>query len=104
MSDDESTDSGSEYVPGDSDDSDESCDSDYEYDSDDIPDDAEPVVDQGWRFVGDPFTDARPDPVPLFAGAIDDADPAILSTTTVPSFTSPKDALMHFFDNNSIGD
>ena len=86
MSDQVSTDSDSEYVPGvgDSDDS----DSDYEYDSDDnIPDDVEPVVDQGWRFMGDPFSDARPDPLPLFAGTTDDADPAILSTTTVPSFT-----------------
>ena len=48
MSDQESTDSDSEYVPrlGDGDDSDESCDSDCEYDSDDdIPDDVEPVVD-----------------------------------------------------------
>ena len=105
MSDQVSTDSDSEYVPGlgDSDHSDESCGSDCEYDSDDdIPDDVEPVVDQGWRFVGDPFTDARPDPVPLFTGAIDDADPAILSTTIVPSFTSPKDAFMHIFDNNVV--
>ena len=50
MSDQASTDSDSEYVPGlgDSDDSDESWDSDCEYDSDDdIPDDVEPVVDQG---------------------------------------------------------
>lgn len=95
MSDQVSTDSDSEYVLGleDSDSSDESCDSDCEYDSDDdIPNDVEPVVDQGWRFMGGPFSDARPNLLPLFFGAIDDADPAILSTTTLPSSMLPKDA------------
>lgn len=52
--------------------------------------------------MGHHFSDARPDQLPLFTGAADDADPTILSTTTVPSFTSSKDAFMHIFDNNVV--
>ena len=105
MSDQVSTDSDTEYVPGlgDSDDSDESSESDCEYDSDDdIPDEVGPVIDEGWVFMGDPFSDKRPDALPCFTCAVGDADPAIVSTTTVPSFTSPKDAFMHIFDNTVV--
>ena len=105
MSDEALSDSDSEYLPGlgDSGDSDESCDSDCEYISDDdILDDVEAVVDKGWRFMSDTFSDARPHQLPLFVGAADDADPAILSTTTVLSFTSPKDAFMLIFDSNVV--
>lgn len=107
MSDQASSDSDTEYVPGMvcSDDSDDSCDDDCEYDSDDHDTsdvEPEPVVDHGWRFMADPFSDSRPDALPLFAGTVDDANPAILSTTTVPSFTSPKDAFMHIFDNDVV--
>ncbi|MPC73708.1 hypothetical protein E2C01_068045 [Portunus trituberculatus] len=100
---DQASDSDPEYVPGDSEDSDDSCASDCDYDTnDDIGNDVEPVVDQGWRFMGDPFSDTRPDPLPLFHGVMDDADLAMPSTTTVPSFTSPKDAFIHIFDNNVV--
>lgn len=107
MSDQASSDSDTEYVPGMvcSDDSDDSCDDDCEYDSDDHDTsdvEPEPVLDHGWRFMADPFSDSRPDALPLFAGTVDDANPAILSTTTVPSFTSPKDAFMHIFDNDVV--
>lgn len=86
-----SSDSDTEYVPGMvcSDNSDDSCDDDCEYESDDdTADVVEPVVDQGWMFMSDPFSDSRPDPLPQFGGDnVDAANPAILSITTVPSFT-----------------
>ena len=93
------------WYPGveDTHESDESCASEFEFVSDDdISDVEEPVVDSGWRFMSDPFSDARSEVPPLFVGTRDDADPAILSTTTVPSFTSPKDAFMHIFNNDVV--
>ena len=95
------SDSDLEYVPGlgDNDDSDEI--DDCEYDSDDnLAGDVEPVTDQGWRFMGDPFSDSCPELLTLFVAAAGDADPAIVYTPTVPSFSSPKDAFMHIFDSD----
>ena len=67
--------SGSEYLPSSSEgeDSDESYmsgESDLDDDSEgELFEDNEPVVDDGWEFMSDPFIDTCPDPVPLFDDA-----------------------------------
>ena len=64
MSDISGSESGSEYLPGASEeeDSDDSDFSDIEFDSDEeFSDEPEPLVEDGWRFMSDPFSDARPD-------------------------------------------
>ena len=41
------------------------CDSDSE---DDIDEGVEPIVNEGWIYLSDPFSDSWPTPWPLFAG------------------------------------
>lgn len=62
-----STESDQDYVPGEeeSDDGVMSCDSDVSYDSDnEIPDEVEPVVDEGWQYLADKFKDNLPEMPP----------------------------------------
>ena len=98
-------DSDLDYDPavGDSDGS--ACDSDTSLSSEsdeDYDEPIEPIVDAGWVYLTNPFEDTRPDARPLFAGSFDDADPANLTTDIYPSFSSPKDAFMHHFDNDVV--
>ena len=45
------------------------CDSEVFNDSeDDIDEGVEPIVDKGWIYLSDPFSDSWPTPWPLFAG------------------------------------
>lgn len=70
MSSDEPFESGSVQLPVNSDEeqSDESYVNDVQDNSDDESlDDTEPIFDQKWRFISDPFTDTCPDPIPLFS-------------------------------------
>ena len=43
-----------------------------------------PIMDDGWHFMSDPFTDARPDPLPNFSGAIIGQ-----FSENIPQFTCP---------------
>ena len=69
MSSDDLSESGSEYLPGPSDEE-ESSDSDAsdgEYDvSDELLLEIESVEEEAWRFMSDPFSDVHLDPLPLF--------------------------------------
>ena len=103
MSSDSASESGSEYLPGSSDDeeSDEShvCgESELEDDSDEelYEEDIEPFIEEGWQFMSDPFADARPNPLPVFS----DADAGIVSS--VPQFSCPREAFCYFFDSDVI--
>ena len=89
MSDISGSESGSEYLPGASEeeDSDDSDCSDIEFDSDEeFSDENEPVVEDGWQYVSDPYSDVRPEPLPLVTAA-----PAALASC-VPHFSSPHEA------------
>ena len=106
MSDRSTSDSDSEYAPH-SESDDDSCDSDLECDSDEYYDDSdpEPLEEDGWKFMSDPFSDARPDIVPTFAGvsAQDSDNPALHSVLSVPTpFVEPKDAFLYIFDYEVI--
>ena len=93
MSSDELSDSGSEYQPGTSDreESDMSGESEVYDDSDEeLCANGESIVEEGWRFMADPFSDSRPDPLPPF----DDAATGI--STHVEQFTCPREAFSFF--------
>ena len=99
MSDISGSESGSEYLPGASEeeDSDDSDFSDIEFDSDEeFSDENEPVVEDGWQYMSDPYSDARPDPLPLVTAA-----PASLASC-VPHFSSPHEAFRYYFDDELI--
>ena len=69
MSSDDLSDSGSEYVPGASDEE-VSGDSDVSYDSEEeLFNENESIVEQGWCLMADPFCDMCPDPLPAFSDA-----------------------------------
>ena len=77
-----------EYLPGE-----DSENSDTDADMDDSDDEETllqyepvslPIMDDGWHFMSDPFTDARPDPLPNFNGAIIGQ-----FSENVPQFTCP---------------
>ena len=94
-----------DYDPSqeDSDDSEVSCESEVSSGSDDDVDEGvKPIIDEGWSYLSDSFSDARPTHRPLFLGACEDTDPGNLTTETCPSFTLPKDAFMHIFDNDVV--
>ena len=58
-----------DFVREDSDDTE--CDSDSEVFSDsedNIDEGVEPIVNEGWIYLSDPFSDSWPTPCPLFAG------------------------------------
>ena len=88
------------YTPGASEDSD-TTDSDASLsDIEDIEDEiSESVVDAGWRFMANIFSDTRPDPVPVF----DDAAAGINDSLGDPPFAYPADAFSYFFDDEVIG-
>lgn len=97
MSDDSISDSGQEYLPDLSDDYSDSCYSCLEDDSDtEILQDIEPIVDEGWQFITDPFCDKRPDPPPDFT----EGDNGI--SVCAPDFTCPRDAFCFFFCDDDI--
>ena len=89
----------SEYLPGEDSEMD---DSDSEDDISDDSDDEEtllvfepislPIMDDGWHFMSDPLSDARPDPQPNFS------DPIIGKVReNIPDFTCPREAFCYFF-------
>ena len=96
--------SGSEYLPGE-----DSCSESEDDMSDNICDVSDektlmqfepislPVLDDGWHFMSNPFTDARPDPQPNFSGAI-----VGQVRENIPDFTCPREAFCYFFDNDLI--
>ena len=98
MSSDGDSDIDYDLAVGDSDGS--ACDSDTSLSSESDEDYDEPIeliVDAGWMYLTNPFEDVRADATPLFA-----RDPAILTTDIHSSFSSPKDAFMHHFDNDVV--
>ena len=90
--------SDSEYIPSDhdSDDASVSGESDMENDSDEeLYEDIEPVMDSGWVFMADPFSDVRPQPLPAFASDEDASLLSLLSRLSVSApFSSPKDSFL----------
>ena len=89
-----SDESGSEYAPGTSDEE-IGGDSDVSDDSDEEFNDIESIVEEGWRFMADPFSDVRPDPLPVFTAATG-------ISCHVPQFTCPREAFCYFFDSEVI--
>lgn len=100
---DSGSDSGSVYLPGSSDkeESDESYVSkerELENDSDEeLCEECEPLIEDGWQFMSDTFEDSRPTPLPVFG----DSDVGIAAS--VPQFTCPCTAFCYFFDSAVIG-
>ena len=92
MSSDEHSDSESEYAPSASEEE-ESDWSDVSYGSDEEFDENEPIVEEGWSFMADPFKDERPDPLPDFT-----TDATGISGH-VSQFQCPRDAFTYFFDS-----
>ena len=92
MSDDSASESGSEYLPNTSDEDSDSGDSYLDDDSDnELMEDNEPIVEEGWQFLPDPFSDVRLDPTPEF----NEEDAGI--SVCVPYFTHPCDAFCFCF-------
>ena len=69
MSSDDLSDSGSEYVPGASDEE-VSGDSDVSYNrEEELLNENESIVEEGWRFMADAFSDMRLESLPVFSNA-----------------------------------
>ena len=74
----------------------------YDYDSEDETDEfsdseTEPVTEQGWCLMADPFNDLRPDPLPEY---VDDGQAFIKAG--VPTFENESQAFCAFFDEQMI--
>ena len=84
-----------DYDPSqeDSDDSEVSCESEVSSGSDDDVDEGvKPIIDEGWSYLSDSFTDARQTPPPLFHGVTPVSRPQKL----VPRLRRPKMLLCPF--------
>ena len=74
----------------------------YDYDSEDETDDFsdsenEPVTEQSWFLMSDPFNDSRPDPLPDY---VDDGQAVIKAG--VPTFENESQAFCAFFDEHMV--
>ena len=95
MSSEDLSDSGSEYAPGASDEE-VSGESDVSYDSnEELFNECEPIVEEGWSFMADPCKDKPPGPLPVFSDATG-------ISGNVAQFTCPQDAFINFFDSEVI--
>ena len=73
--------SGESYVSG---------ESELENDSgEELYDESEPLTEDGWQFVPDPFVDTRPNPLPMFNDAY------VGIATSVPQFSCPCEAFCY---------